>query len=180
MTHVMEGVVQRGTGVKASELKAHLAGKTGTTDRYTDALFIGYTPRITCGVWVGREMKEPIGRGMTGAEAALPTWIRFMQDYLATQSEAVRAEEFVPPAGVAMIAVDKRTGLRANSECGDATILEAVPENKPPSECSSHWHDVVALPWMQQLRFYTYKPGEPPTSPEAIAAAEKKLAEREQ
>jgi penicillin-binding protein 1A len=177
MTHVMEGVIQRGTAVAAAGLPGHLAGKTGTTDRYTDAWFVGFSPRITCAVWVGRDLKEPIARhNMSGAEAALPTWMRFMQAYMDSQSEAVRQEDFSAPAGVTMVPVDQNTGLRATPACGDAVILEAVPTGREPAECSLQAHAVLALPWLQQLPFYTYKPGEPPTTPEAIAAAEAKLA----
>ncbi len=176
ITHVLEGVVDRGTGAKASLLPANLAGKTGTTDDFTDAWFIGFSPRITCGVWVGRDMKERIGRGMTGAEAALPTWIRFMSAYLDRLSDAARQEEFVAPAGVTLLPVDRRTGLRAVPDCGEAAILEAVPESRQPEMCSSSWHGIVALPWEQQIRFYTPRPGEPVTTVEAIAAAHAKLA----
>ncbi len=177
MTHVMEGVVQRGPAATARELPAHLAGKTGTTDRYTDAWFIGSSPRITCAVWTGRDLKEPIGAHMTGAEAALPTWIHFMKGYLESQSEAVRQEEFTAPAGVTLIPVDKNTGLRATPLCGDAVILEAVPAGHEPLECDARAHAVAALPWLQQLAYYTPRPGEPPTTPAAILAAERKLAE---
>ena len=180
MTHVMEGVVQRGTGAAAASIPGHLAGKTGTTDRYTDAWFIGFSPRITCAVWVGRDLKEPIGARMTGAEAALPTWMRFMKGYMEGQSDAVRQEEFPVPAGVTLVPVDKNTGLRATPLCGDAVILEAVPAGHEPPECNQRAHDVIALPWLQQLPFYTPRPGEPPTTPEAIAAAELKLQEESQ
>ena len=181
MTHVMEGVIQRGTAAAAAGLPGHLAGKTGTTDRYTDAWFVGFSPRITCAVWVGRDLKEPIARhNMSGAEAALPTWMRFMKGYMDSQSEAVRQEEFSVPAGVTMIPVDRNTGLRATPACGDAVILEAVPTGREPAECDPQAHAVLALPWPQQLAFYTYKPGEPPTTPEAVAAAEAKLAAEEE
>jgi penicillin-binding protein 1A len=181
MTHVMEGVIQRGTAASAAGLPGHLAGKTGTTDRYTDAWFVGFSPRITCAVWVGRDLKEPIARHhMSGAEAALPTWMHFMKGYMDSQSEVVRQEEFSVPAGVTMIPVDRNTGLRATPACGDAVILEAVPTGREPAECNLQAHAVLALPWPQQLAFYTYKPGEPPTTPEAIAAAESKLAEEEE
>jgi penicillin-binding protein 1A len=181
MTHVMEGVIQSGTAAAAAGLPGHLAGKTGTTDRYTDAWFVGFSPRITCAVWVGRDLKEPIARHhMSGAEAALPTWMRFMKGYMDSQSEAVRQEEFSVPAGVTMIPVDRNTGLRATPACGDAVILEAVPTGREPAECNLQAHALLALPWPQQLAFYTYKPGEPPTTPEAIAAAEAKLAEEEE
>ena len=180
MTHVMEGVIQRGTAATAASLGAHLAGKTGTTDRYTDAWFIGFTPRITCGVWVGRDLKNPIGRKMTGAEAALPTWIKFMKAYLDSQSDSVRQEDFPVPAGVAMVAVDQRTGQRAIPECGDSVILEAVPEGQQIDDCSDRMHRIIALPWKEQLAYYAYRPGEPMTTPESIAAAEAKLAGEKQ
>jgi len=177
MTSVMEGVVQRGTATAAKELGGHLAGKTGTTDRYTDAWFIGFNNRITCGVWVGRDKKEPIGRRMTGAEAALPTWILFMRAYLDRLGEPARSEEFPIPAGIVMVPVDKRTGLRAVPECGDDVILEVVAEGREPADCSADQHTVVALPWEEQYLYYTLKPGEPATTPESVAAAAAKLAE---
>jgi penicillin-binding protein 1A len=177
LTHVMEGVCQRGTGAKTNELNAHLAGKTGTTDDYSDAWFIGSSPRITTSMWVGRDMKQRIGSKMTGAEAALPTWMEFMRGYLDSLPEAVRNEEFEAPSGVTLLPVDKNTGLRAAPACGDAAILEAVPPGREPGECSQHWHDIATLPWLAQLKFYTYKPDEMPTTPEAVAAAEAKIAE---
>jgi penicillin-binding protein 1A len=174
---MMQSVVNEGTGsaVRAVGYSGPAAGKTGTTDDYTDAWFIGFSPRITCGVWVGRDMKERIGRGMTGAEAALPTWIAFMESYLARQSEAVRGEEFPVPAGVVMVPVDKRTGLRVVPACGTDGILEALLEGREPADCGPSWHEILAMPWPQQLAFYEYKAGEPPTTIEAIAAAERKL-----
>jgi len=180
MTHVMEGVLQRGTAAAAASLPGHLAGKTGTTDRFTDAWFIGFTPRITCAVWVGRDLKEPIGAHMSGAEAALPTWMRFMKAYLEAQTETVRQEDFAVPAGVTLVPVDKNTGLRATPLCDDNVILEAVPAGREPQECNAAAHALIALPWPQQLARYVYKPGEPPTTPEAIATAERKLAEAEE
>jgi len=174
--HVLRGVVQRGTAAKAANLPGYLAGKTGTTDAYTDAWFIGYSPRITVGVWVGRDLKERIGRNMTGAEAALPIWIEFMKAYLASQPEHVLQEEPPVPAGVVLVPVDPLTGLRANPGCGERVILEAVPAGREPTPCSDEWHHVVALPWPQQLPYYTYRPGEPVTTPEAMAAAQAKIA----
>ena len=180
MTYVMEGVLRRGTAAAAANLPGHLAGKTGTTDRFTDAWFIGYSPRITCGVWVGRDLKEPIGNRMTGAQAALPAWMQFMQSYMGTQSEAVQQEDFPVPAGVTLVPIDKNTGLHAIPLCDDAAILEAIPDGRVPGDCSAAAHALFALPWLQQLAHYTPRPGEPPTTPEAIAAAQSKLAEEVQ
>ena len=180
MTQVMHGVVVRGTAVAARELPGHLAGKTGTTDRFTDAWFIGYTPRITCAVWVGRDVKSPIGRKMSGAEAALPTWIRFMRAYLDRAGAGVADEDFPVPAGIAMVAVDQRTGMRANPDCGTDVILEALPEERQVEECTPRMHQLVAQPWAQQLPYYVYRPGEPVTTPESIAAAAAKITTPEE
>ncbi len=79
MTSMLQGVVQHGTGYQASKLKHPLAGKTGTTNDFTDAWFMGFSPSITCGVWVGFDEKKTLGNKETGAMAALPAWIDFMR-----------------------------------------------------------------------------------------------------
>jgi len=171
MTSVLEGAIKRGTGIQAARLPGRVAGKTGTTNQFTDAWFIGFTPRITVGVWVGRDLKQSIGRGMTGAEAALPTWIAFMERYLEDQSETVQHEEFPVPGGITFVTVDQRSGLRAGPQCGGTVILEAFPSGREPQDCSAHHHVLLSLPWQQQLAHYEWRPGEPPTTPESVAAA---------
>jgi penicillin-binding protein 1A len=84
MTAMLEDVVNLGTGVGAKALGRPAAGKTGTTQDYTDAWFIGFTPQLTAGVWVGYDDKQiSLGKGETGARAALPIWLEFMQKALA-------------------------------------------------------------------------------------------------
>lgn len=84
MTAMLEEVIQFGTGIQAKVLKRPAAGKTGTTQDYTDAWFVGFTPQITAGVWVGFDDKQiSLGKKETGARAALPIWIEFMQNALA-------------------------------------------------------------------------------------------------
>jgi penicillin-binding protein 1A len=84
MTAMLEEVIQFGTGIQAKSLGRPAAGKTGTTQDYTDAWFIGYTPQITAGVWVGFDDKQiSLGKKETGARAALPIWLEFMQNGLA-------------------------------------------------------------------------------------------------
>ena len=78
MTSMLEGVVQHGTAVAATRLKIPLAGKTGTTNDFTDAWFIGFSPSLTAGVWVGFDEKISLGAKETGARAALPIWMDFM------------------------------------------------------------------------------------------------------
>jgi penicillin-binding protein 1A len=84
MTAMLEEVIQFGTGIEAKVLKRPAAGKTGTTQDYTDAWFVGFTPQITAGVWVGFDDKQnSLGKKETGARAALPIWTQFMQTSLA-------------------------------------------------------------------------------------------------
>src|SRR5215813_7546343 len=83
MTAMLEEVIQFGTGIEAKQLKRPAAGKTGTTQDYTDAWFVGFTPQITAGVWVGFDDKQiSLGKKETGAKAALPIWLEFMQNGL--------------------------------------------------------------------------------------------------
>jgi penicillin-binding protein 1A len=82
MVELLRGVVEVGTAQKAKSLQRPVAGKTGTTNNYTDAWFIGFTPSLTCGVWVGYDKKRSLGKGETGARAALPIWIDFMKRVL--------------------------------------------------------------------------------------------------
>ncbi len=93
MTQMLREVVQHGTAISAASLKYPLAGKTGTTNNFTDAWFVGFSPSITAGVWVGFDEKKTLGAKETGAVAALPIWIDFMKVALAGKD----AGEFQPP-----------------------------------------------------------------------------------
>jgi penicillin-binding protein 1A len=83
MTSMLQGVVQHGTAVAATKLKLPLAGKTGTTNDFTDAWFVGFSPSLTAGVWIGYDEKKSLGPKETGARTALPVWIQFMSAALA-------------------------------------------------------------------------------------------------
>jgi penicillin-binding protein 1A len=83
MTSMLREVVQHGTGIAASKLNEPLAGKTGTTNDFTDAWFVGFSPSITCGVWVGFDEKKSLGNKETGSRTALPAWMDFMKAALA-------------------------------------------------------------------------------------------------
>ena len=85
MTSLMQSVVQNGTAKKIKSLKRPVAGKTGTTNNYVDAWFIGYTPELVTGVWVGKDKDKPLGRNETGSRAAIPIWLQFMQKVLANK-----------------------------------------------------------------------------------------------
>ena len=90
ITNMLEAVIQEGTGARAKTLPGPLAGKTGTTNEYKDALFIGYSPQIAAGVWVGNDDASTLGLHETGARAALPIWIEFMRQALARRSQGRR------------------------------------------------------------------------------------------
>jgi penicillin-binding protein 1A len=79
MMGLLEGVIQHGTGGVARQLSHPLGGKTGTTSDFTDAWFMGFSPSVTCGVWVGYDSRESLGKKETGAQAALPIWLTFMK-----------------------------------------------------------------------------------------------------
>jgi penicillin-binding protein 1A len=96
MTMMLRAVVEGGTGVRARELGRPLAGKTGTTSEFRDALFVGYSPGLVAGVWVGFDNCTPLGSGETGARAALPVWIEFMRAAL----KDVPPQEFEAPKGI--------------------------------------------------------------------------------
>jgi penicillin-binding protein 1A len=91
MVDLLRGVVEFGTAQKAKVLGRPVAGKTGTTNDYTDAWFVGFTPSLTCGVWVGYDQKKSLGKGEVGAKAALPIWIDLMQQI----TRDTPAEEFM-------------------------------------------------------------------------------------
>ena len=82
---MLKGVIHEGTGKRASHIKKDIGGKTGTTDQYKDALFIGFSPDMACGVWVGNDDATTLGKYETGAKAALPIWIEYMESFLADQ-----------------------------------------------------------------------------------------------
>jgi penicillin-binding protein 1A len=82
MLDLLQNVVQNGTGQKAKSLGRPLGGKTGTTNRFTDSWFIGFTPSITAAVWVGYDEQKTLGRGQSGSVVALPIWIECMQEIL--------------------------------------------------------------------------------------------------
>ncbi len=96
MTSMLQDVVQHGTAIAAASLKLPLAGKTGTTNDFTDAWFVGFSPRITCGVWVGYDQKKTLGARETGAHAALPIWMDFMKKAVSGKDPGT----FQPPPGL--------------------------------------------------------------------------------
>ncbi len=133
-TNLLEGVIESGTGRSASSLRGPLAGKTGTTDDFKDAWFLGFAPRLAAGVWVGFDIPKSLGPGETGARAALPIWRLFMEQAL----EKIPAGQFQAPQGVEFAQVDPETGLLAGPAC-PSRLVEAFLEGTAPTEkCGKH------------------------------------------
>jgi membrane carboxypeptidase/penicillin-binding protein len=128
MTNLLRGVVQRGTAVKAAALNWPIGGKTGTTDDYTDAWFVGFDPDITLGVWVGLDQKKPIGHNQTGSEAALPIWMDIMKAWIGDRKEP---PAFEPPGNIVFVSVDKGSGS-ASVPGTEGSISEAFIAGTQP------------------------------------------------
>jgi penicillin-binding protein 1A len=135
MTNMLRGVLSpRGTGARATSMAAKwpLAGKTGTVDNNTDAWFVGFDPDITVGVWVGMDDKrKSLGGDEQGAKAALPIWMSFMQDYIASRTDQDNPPQFPPPGNIVFLAVDKSTGTATTQDTPGA-ITEAFIAGTEP------------------------------------------------
>ena len=126
LVNVMKGVIERGTGSKAKILGRPLAGKTGTTDDATDLWFVGFSPSLVAGVWLGYDVKRSLGSAETGGRLALPLWIAFMQKALA----GTEPEDFPVPEGVVPVHVNHQTGRTPPPGDRDA-VQEYVKEDEP-------------------------------------------------
>lgn len=130
ITGALKGVVQYGTGASAAALglRCPAAGKTGTTDNYRDAYFVGYTPALVTGVWVGRDTPRSIG--LTGARAALPAWVEFMRGALPAS-----CQDFPVPRGITMAAIDPDTGGLATPACPHHVVMPFLTGTQPTRYC---------------------------------------------
>ncbi|MBI2552877.1 MAG: penicillin-binding protein 1A, partial [Candidatus Rokubacteria bacterium] len=127
MTHMLRGVVERGTGVAAKALGRPIAAKTGTTNDYSNAWFVGFTPKIVTGVWVGYDKPRSLGRDETGSRVATPIWVTFMAKVLA----GTPPEEFPVPERVAFVPVD----LDPSGACVRPVVMAFVRGTEPRATC---------------------------------------------
>ena len=132
MVSILEGVVLRGTGARIASLGRPLAGKTGTTNEYRDAWFMGFSPDLALGVYVGFDQPESLGKGETGSSVAVPIWKAFM-------GEALEGAPIIPfriPDGVRLVRVDGDRGLLPGSVT-ERVIVEAFKPGTEPSEAAN-------------------------------------------
>jgi penicillin-binding protein 1A len=132
ITSILEGVVQRGTGKSLKSLGRPIAGKTGTTNDDKDAWFIGYTPNLVVGVYIGYDTPSPLGRGNTGGRVAAPVFGEFVKNALADTPPT----PFRVPPGIKFVRVDLKTGLRASADDTNS-IMEAFKANEEPDDAYS-------------------------------------------
>ncbi|MGZ9133133.1 MAG: PBP1A family penicillin-binding protein, partial [Nitrospira sp.] len=133
MTSLLKGVVDHGTGAKARVLGVHgpVAGKTGTTDGYRDAWFIGYTPDMAIGVWVGFDDERALK--LTGAQAALPIWSEMALRLIPRDSP-----DFETPVGVVQRKIDPKSGQLATSQCPEKRVEFFITGTEPTVYCEVH------------------------------------------
>jgi penicillin-binding protein 1A len=140
VTNLLTGVVERGTARVASALGLPLAGKTGTTDDYKDAWFVGFSPSLVAGSWVGYDVPRSLGRGEAGSRAALPIWMDFMHAALATAP----VSRFAIPPETDMVEVDPATGLLAGGACPLIVLDAFLPGTAPVAACPPDRHRAPA------------------------------------
>jgi 1A family penicillin-binding protein len=125
ITHMLRGVVERGTGQAAKALGRPVAAKTGTTNDYSNAWFIGYTPRLATGVWVGYDRPRSLGKDETGSRVAVPIWVAFMAKVLGDTPR----EDFPVPERVVIVPVD----LDPSNECVRVVPMAFIKGTEPPA-----------------------------------------------
>ena len=152
ITHMLRGVVERGTGQAAKALGRPVAAKTGTTNDYSNAWFIGYTPRLATGVWVGYDRPRSLGKDETGSRVAVPIWTGFMTKVLGDSPK----EDFSMPDRVVLVPVD----LDPSNECVRVVTMAFVKGTEPAVACGARRQGVPGVPGAAPPAGQT--PGAPP------------------
>jgi membrane carboxypeptidase/penicillin-binding protein len=158
-TQMLKDVMTYGTakGLKKFSEAHPSAGKTGTTDNYKDAWFVGYTPNLLTGIWVGNDQPKSGGKGFTGGAIAAPIWESFMNKAVAMRPSA---EDFVRPETVVSLIIDPTTGLPAREECPQKQEEYFISGTEPVESCTTHGGEPI--------RQNTEDPSMMPPSPSAV------------
>jgi penicillin-binding protein 1A len=128
VTSLLQSVIDHGTGKRAKAIERPAAGKTGTTNDMNDAWFVGYTPQLLAGLWIGFDEKRSLGKGETGGHVAAPIWARFMERALENQPIL----DFPVPPGITFVWVNRHTGRRTLPGGGNA-LLECFRRGTEPA-----------------------------------------------
>jgi penicillin-binding protein 1A len=150
MTDMLRGAISHGTAWPARALNYNLAGKTGTTDDFTDAWFVGFSPSLSAGVWVGNDTKVTLGNRQSGAVAALPVWIDFFSRVIEDKKKTVGGlegefilEQFEVPPNLSFVEIDRKTGLLATPACRFPLLEAFLPGSEPLRFCTNEDHMMI-------------------------------------
>ena len=165
---MLKGVMERGTAARARELNLdNIAGKTGTTNEFTDAWFLGFTPKYTIGVWTGNDEKRiPLGPKMEGSRAALPIWMRIVAA-MRDAGYVDPKQNFEIPPNISFEPIDYATGLKATPTTPHPILEAYAVGSQPTEEWTPRWEGLLSLPWALQQSFYK---GEKEAAGDAAAA----------
>ncbi|MBA7573656.1 Penicillin-binding protein 2D [subsurface metagenome] len=133
LINMMEEVIKRGTGWNA-KIGRPAAGKTGTTDNFVDAWFIGFTPDLVTAVYIGNDDRKPLGNKMTGGVVAAPVWAKFMKNALKNNEK----KDFFQPDKITKIFVCKESGLLPTDSCPERLTVTFTKGTEPTSSCTIH------------------------------------------
>jgi penicillin-binding protein 1A len=174
MMQLLQAVVQQGTGAAALQLKHPLGGKTGTTNDYTDAWFIGFSPSVTCGTWIGYDNSQSLGEKETGARAALPMWMDFMRAVIAKKPNETFATAGAPKkkldvAGASAIDPVKRAAPASVNPETTSPAPSSVAKPAAPNPASTPSAPHPAKPgesfWVTPHKSAPTDPAKPITAP---------------
>jgi len=147
ITNMMEDVVQKGTAQAAKVIGRPVAGKTGTTDEFINAWFIGGAPNLVAGIYVGFDDRRSLGETESGAHAALPIWINFMQ----AAFKPLPVVAFTIPEGVTFVKVDPSTGLLEDEQEGQTSTVELFTKGSEPTQTTQRRLDPVDFYKLDQI-----------------------------
>ena len=147
ITNMMEDVIQKGTGQAAKVIGRPIAGKTGTTDEFINAWFIGGAPNLVTGIYVGFDDRRSLGETESGAHAALPIWINFMQKAL----KPLPVMAFTIPEGITFVKVDPATGLLEGEQEGEASTVELFAKGSEPTQTTQRRLDPIDFYKLDQI-----------------------------
>jgi len=141
MNYLLRGVVKYGTGWRARKLPAPIGGKTGTTNEFTNAWFIGFSPSLTVGVWVGYHEPKKLGEEETGSRAAAPIFVSFMGKYL--EKNPNEPQTYRKPPGVVWASIDSYTGKLLTPDCLHPFKEAFIAGTEPLEECREEDHRMI-------------------------------------
>ena len=147
VTNMMEDVIQKGTGQAAKMIGRPIAGKTGTTDEFINAWFIGGAPNLVTGIYVGFDDRRSLGETESGAHAALPIWISFMQKAL----KPLPVMAFTIPEGITFVKVDPATGLLEDGQEDQASTVELFTKGSEPTQTTQRRLDPIDFYKLDQI-----------------------------